>query len=341
MKKIGIVTIESFNLGNRLQNYALQNVLEKLGFQVETIQRSRPVTGKERIKKLAINFVQTVLQSKGAKFRSFNSLIHKSKYYALSDEDFNIVIDEYDYFIAGSDQIWNPYYDFVGKVDYLTFAKPKQKIAYAASFGVSELPIETKEIIAKYLMEFSHISVREKTGANIIKELCGKNVPVVLDPTLMLSADEWRKLEKKPSKAPKQKYVLVYSVERMSDKMKDAVEDISKTKKVVDVRACQTNGHEWSVGPAEFLYLIDHAEMLYTDSFHGTVFSILFHTKFKVFNREGLQMNSRIDTLLEETGMKNMNTFDNIDEKLVILREKSAVFLKNALCISENLGGGV
>ena len=298
MKKIGIVTIESFNLGNRLQNYALQEILKNMGFQVETIRRS---SEEENILK---RIMQEVLQTKRAKFRAFDKLINKSKWFATKDEAPKEMCNEYDYFIAGSDQVWNPYYDFVGKTNFLEFAKHEQKIAYAASFGVSELPEEAKKRYKDWLDDFKNIAVRENAGADIIEDLINKDVSVVLDPTLMLNAENWRSLEKKPKNVPKTKYILVYSVEGMSENMKEVIEEKKKTYEVVDIRQKLKNGHEWAVGPAEFLYLVDHASELYTDSFHGTVFSILFHTKFRIFERDGINMNSRIETLLEKTGLK-------------------------------------
>lgn len=329
--KVAIVTIESFNFGNRLQNYALQHLLEKMNCKVETIRRNPLEHGIGKLKAIAKNCAQTMLQSKGAKFHAFDKMIHKSSFYASANQAPDKLADHYDFFIAGSDQVWNPHYQFVGSVDYLTFARPEQKIAYAGSFGVSELPEEMKEQSKIWFENFESISVREDAGAQIIKNLTGRTVPVVLDPTLMLAADEWRKLEKQPSNIPKGEYILVYSVASMGQEMSAAVAEVKKTHLVVDIRETLKNGHEWAVGPAEFLYLIDHARELYTDSFHGTVFSILFHTKFKVFEREGIVMNSRIETLLKETNMINEDSFENVDSRLIELRKNSHDFLRNAL----------
>ena len=331
MKKIGIITIESFNLGNRLQNYALQEILERMDCQVETIRRIRQPKGKDAIKKSVKNCIQTLMKSKGAKFRDFDKLIHKSPFYASADEAPADLADKYDFFVAGSDQLWNPNYDFVGSVDCLAFAKPNQKIAYAGSFGVSELTSAEKERYKKWFSNFKNISVREADGAEIIKELTGNDAPVVLDPTLMLSAEEWRKLEKIPPGLPDGDYILVYSVEGMSAEMQKAVQEAGRTCTVLDIRAKQKNGHEWAVGPSEFLYLVDHAKALYTDSFHGTVFSILFHTRFRIFERDGIKMNSRTDTLLKETGLSDSDSFADADEKLNKLRKASAEFLNKSL----------
>ena len=330
--KIGIITIESFNYGNRLQNFALQHTLEKLGYEVETIQRNPAKSYQTHIKRWAKKVIQRISRSKGARFQEFDTLIRHSKYYATNSEISDNIKQHFDYFIAGSDQIWNPYYDFVGSVECLTFANPEQRIAYAGSFGISSLPVSKQALYKEWFSDFNHISVREEAGAQIIKQLTGKDVPVVLDPTLLLTASDWRSIEKKTCDMPVGDYVLVYYVEDMSTSFREAVEKAKKTMTVIDIKAKQKNGHEWSVGPSEFLWLIDHAEILYTDSFHGTVFSILFHTIFRVFERDGIKMNSRIDTLLNILAINQEKTdFTNVEKRLEVLRKDSIQFLKTAL----------
>lgn len=349
--KIAIVTIESINFGNRLQNYAMQKLLQSVGFDVETLQRKDEFTEDKKFKIFVKKYLQTIFQTKGAKFNSFDALINKSRYSATANSNPENLSLEYDYFVAGSDQVWNPHYDFVGMVDFLTFARDEQKISYAASFGVSELPINCQASYAKYLNNFPLISVREKTAVEIVKTLTGRDVPVVLDPTLMIDADEWRKLEKKPPHTPKGQYALIYSLgKEKSEAFQRAIKQCEDNKQlnVVDVLRKKKNGKEWEIGPSEFLNLIDHAAVVLTDSFHGTVFSILFHTPVCVFNRTGLNMSDRIDTLLKITGLEkckegmpmeneilNMD-FEYADSQIELQREKSLLFLKQALHIDEH-----
>ena len=160
MEKVAIVTIESFNYGNRLQNYALQEVLKSMGYVVRTVHRIyEPKTVKIYVKRM----VQNVLQTKAAKFRKFDKKIEFSNVVLKRDEYPIGLEDRFNYFIVGSDQVWNPHYDFVaGKCDFLTFARNNQKISYAASFGVNEIPYERKFEFAEYLKNFKAISVREK-----------------------------------------------------------------------------------------------------------------------------------------------------------------------------------
>ena len=312
MLKVGIVTIVSSNFGNRLQNYALQVILEKLGCTVQTFQRtSRP----KGIKYLTKMLVQTLLQTKGAKFRIFNKKIYFTDFVAGRDNYPDGLDREYDYFIAGSDQIWNPYYNFVaGKCDFLAFAKDDQKISYAASFGVSEIPSDRKKEYAKYLKMFKAISVRENQGANIVKKLIDRQAIVVLDPTLMLNASDWKIIEKRSRFRPKHRYVFVYALGDKSDRFSGKIEQLRQTLEIFDVCAIQKNGKELPVGPSEFLYLIKNAEIILTDSFHATVFSIIYHKKFITYNRSGLNMNSRIESLAELINMKSrLNEYGDLD----------------------------
>lgn len=341
MKRIAIVTIVTINYGNRLQNYALQCVLEKLGYSVATLRRESKTEGlKQKIKVTA----QSLLQTKGAKFRNFNSNIHFAKETVTRDDYPKDLRDSYSYFIVGSDQVWNPHYDFVaGKCDFLEFARDNQKISYAASFGVSEIPSERKTEYAEYLKTFKAISVREKQGAKIVEELADRKATVVLDPTLLLDEIEWKKVEKRPVFYPKKKYVLVYALGDKTECFKDKIKQLKEKYEIFDVRLLQKNGKELPVGPSEFLYLIRNAEEVLTDSFHATVFSIIFHKKFITFNRPGLNMNSRIESLAEVVGAKNRLTeygdldceteidYVKVDETLQEERRNSIEFLKDAL----------
>lgn len=339
--KVAIITIVSKNYGNRLQNYALQSVLEILGYSVETLQReSKPKSIKQYMKTIA----QILLQTKGYKFKKFDKKIHFAESAVTRDSYPDNIDKQYKSFIVGSDQVWNPYYDFVaGKCDFLTFARDDQKISYAASFGVSEIPYERKTEYADHLKTFKAISVREKKGAEIVEELADRKATVVLDPTLLLGESEWKKVEKKPAFCPKKKYVLVYALGDKTNRFKDKIKQLKEEYEIFDVRSLQKTGKELPIGPSEFLYLIRNSEEVLTDSFHATVFSIIFHKKFVAFNRPGLNMNSRIESLAELVGAKDQLTecgdlngetginYMDVDEVLEEERRKSIDFLKKAL----------
>lgn len=340
-KKIAIVTIVTVNFGNRLQNYALQNVLEKMHYSVYTLRRCDE---KKEVKDYIKSIAQTVLHTKGLKFKRFNNNIHFAEDIVTRDECPQDLADRYDYFISGSDQVWNPHYDFVaGKCDFLAFAKNNQKVSYAASFGVNEIPDERKKEFTENLKTFKAISVREKQGAKIVKDLTDREATVVLDPTLLLDENEWRMVEKKSRCCPKRQYVFVYALGDKNDRFKKKIKQLSEKYEIFDVRLIQKNGKELPVGPSEFLYLLRNAEIILTDSFHATVFSIIFHKRFITFNRSGLNMNSRIESLAELIGEKNrINQYGDlvceteIDYKNVGVaiekeKEKSLAFLAKAL----------
>ena len=173
--------------------------------------------------------------------------------------------------------------------------------------------------------------------------MADRDAIVVLDPTLMLGESEWKKVEKKTLYCPRNKYVFVYALGNKTDRFKRKIEQLSKTYKILDVFAGGKKGKEMPIGPSEFLYLIRNAEIILTDSFHATVFSILYHKKFITFNRAGLNMNSRIESLAELVNqgehLNELGDFDCesgidyriVDEILKEERKKSCAFLKNAL----------
>ena len=343
MKKIAIVTIESNNFGNRLQNLALQEILELLGCSVNTIIRYNEMHDPGCVSKRIRRFIQTLAQTKIAKFRAFNKRIKWSKFCATADMISQNVVNNYDFFITGSDQVWNPHYNFVGTSDLLAFAKPEQRISYAASFGVDEIPDEKKKVYTENLSQFKALSVREKKGAEIVKELTGREAQIVLDPTMLLTSEQWSKVERKSKFTPKNRYVLVYSLGEKSTDFKNSIKHYANEMEIFDIRTIQKNGREIPVGPAEFLYLIHNAELILTDSFHASVFSILYQKRFITYKRPGIDMSSRIVSLANYIGAKDKLDGDNnldcsngldyvlVDQLIEREREKSIDFLKKAL----------
>lgn len=340
MKHIAIVTIESFNFGNRLQNFALQQTLRSLGYSIKTLHRIKHSNGiKDKMK----HALQYILQTKGSKFRKFDSNIEYSSVIIGGDDYPQDLSEQFDYFIAGSDQVWNPHYNFVGISDLLAFAKPEQRISYAASFGVNMIPVEKKDVYADNLSQFKALSVREKRGAEIIKELTGRDAQVVLDPTMLLTSEQWSKVERKSKFTPKKKYALVYSLGEKSRDFMNSINYYRKELDIFDIRSVLNNGREIPVGPAEFLYLIHHAELILTDSFHASVFSILFHKRFITFKRSGIDMSSRIVSLANTIGAEDKLDSGNnldcsvgldyvmVDQLIEGERKKSIDFLKKAL----------
>ncbi len=216
--------------------------------------------------------------------------------------------DKFDFFSVGSDQVWNPTYPHTSEIRFLTFAKNNQKLSFAPSFGISELPGNVKEPYAKWLGDFPVLSVREERGAEIIKELTGKEAAVICDPTLTLLRNEWEQIEKRPECFPDAPYALTYFLGNETNASRRYIEKIAKEKNLKVINLFDIRESEYyAVNPSEFIYLIHHADAVFTDSFHATVFSIIFKKDFVVFDRieDGKSMGSRLKTLLEKFSLSD------------------------------------
>lgn len=299
LKKIGIMTIIDKNYGNRLQNYALQESIKKIGRDVETIY---PIESRSNRIKLTIK--SEILKLKLDKRRpfwkwdDFDFKYIKKIYCELSEKNKDIL--EYDKVIVGSDQVWNPIlYYFDPYKMFLKFVSDKNRIAYAASMGIDKVPEQWRKEFSKSLLEFRMISMREISGAEEIGKLINKEIPVVLDPTMLLLKEEWADLAKKSRIKRKKPYALKYYLGKHN---LDFDIEISNYAKKNGLELIELSHDTPFIGPIEFVWLIEHCNIMFTDSFHGSVFSILFHKDFWVFERPlqkdtGL-MNSRIETLL-------------------------------------------
>lgn len=362
MKKIGIITInDNNNYGNRLQNYALQEKLKEISkYDVITIRNSEYTNRKESIikqflrilKKIYVQIRRNIPKERIALFKEFNKNIKMTKrnFYWFLDKK---IEKKYDYFMVGSDQVWNAPVARFSDVDLLTFAPPNKRISYAASFGVSELPDSFSVKGKENLSKFKAISVREDLGKNIVKNFTQRDdIEVLIDPTMLLNSEEWDKVSKKPYQLDMingKKYILNYFLGNLSENRKKEIEQIAKENDCEIINILDKNSPFYETGPSEFLYLEKNAFLICTDSFHSCVFSILFDRPFLVFEREdkNVKMNSRIETLITKFELKNRKfegkiTRENLEhdysEAYEILekeREKANNFLKKALDIKE------
>lgn len=349
MKKVAIITINSINFGNRLQNYALQKVIDSLGYKAYTIKREHIPWNKKNIIEYMKDFARTLLGTRKGLYIRFNiNNICFSRHYALVNKVENNLKKYYDFFVTGSDQVWNPHYGhIVGQSDLLYFADNNQKISYAASFGVEDIPDNQREKYRNALKDFKAISVREKAGEKLVYQLTGRKAIVTLDPTLLLDVEQWSNIAKRPRYVPSGKYILIYTLGPKTKLFNDYVKNEFRHKgiEIYDVLKSNINNREPAVGPAEFIYLINHAEVVLTDSFHATVFSIMFHIPVRTFPRNGIDMSSRIVSLAALLGLEKNFTnvgvffsdsdtdYEKIEKHLNKEREKSIDFLKNALTI--------
>lgn len=338
--KIGILTItDGANYGNRLQNFALQEFLKEMDLEVKTIRRSttRDIKGyrkgvflfKEYIKKiLGITNTSFYARERKRRFESFNNTYISFSEVCLSDNKAPETLkDDFDYFICGSDQIWNAHFDIVSCdiSNYLaSFANPTQRIAFAASFGTNKVALGYEDIFKEELKKFKAIAVREDAGAKIVEELIGeKDVQVVLDPTLLIEKQKWINIEKKPNYVEDEKFILTYFLSWKTPNMNQYIYDLAFNDNLrvisLDIEFLTDdmiiNRDMFQTTPAEFVWLIHHATYVLTDSFHASVFAIIFERPFLVFDRvadeKNNDMGSRIDTLLEKFQLRECR--DNIE----------------------------
>ncbi len=353
--RIGIVTItELENFGNRLQNYALQETLKSLGAEVDTIPNYITYKHRKNKKWQLEQFLKGLKNrsrsqlSEIIKIKRFEKFDKKhftfSKYYSEIDYIPEDLEAAYDYFVAGSDQIWNPVFPFNLDFNFLNFCSREKRIAYSGSFGVECIPEKYEEQITAYINGFPEISVREFSGRDIVQQLTGKDAHVLFDPTLLLDRTRWEKLSRKPKWLdPDKKYILVYYLGK-TEALAKILEDAKKKNPelssydIIDIHNKKLI-KQYTITPDEFIWLIDHAGLMITDSFHGTVFSILMQTPFIHSLREGgVNMNSRIFSLFRELSLPFSEGIytDHIDnpklqETLQQGRTESISYLKSHL----------
>ena len=308
--KVGTLTFPgSPSHGASLQMYALYKVLTDAEIDTEVINytpdtlvhRKRPPKGwKDLIASL-------FLKDTDVAFREFESQIKiLPKTPMKTTEELRKYTQAHDRIIVGSDQVWNPVVTGNDMNFYLDFCEDAQKkAAYAPSFGVDQVSEADKEKIAKLLSEIPSLSVREERGRELIYELTGRNVPVVLDPTFLIAGEAWRKMKK--TSGAKGDYVFVYTI-KPSPQLRQTAQNFADRHgyKLVYIAGglhgvldkMNPQKHPvFGVGPAEFLDLIDNAQYIFTNSFHGTAFSIIFNKNFSVeFSSD---TNSRLSTLIK------------------------------------------
>lgn len=329
--KICIYTLTDLdNYGNRLQNFALQKYLEKRGYHVDTLRRQKTlniVTVLYFIKVKLLDLIDcfkyktnifTIYKERKKNFYFFHDNYISTVDFSLKNTDIN---QKYDFFIAGSDQIWNYKFAGLNTKDFLSFADYDKTISYAASFGVETIEDNWKDFYEKNLNHIKNISVREISGCSIVKDLTGRDATLVLDPTLLLDKNDYRKVFRKPSfKLPK-KYILTFFLGKLDPVKRKEIESLAMKNNLEIIYLNDKNNLEYyKVGPAEFLYLFSNATIIFTDSFHGSVFSFLFDRTFYTFKRNSrINMNTRLESLfkllqLENHSISSIKEVDNIFE---------------------------
>jgi len=325
--RVGLVTITGdSNFGNRLQNYAMQRIISELGFSCSTIlntpapipphlDTSAPVRPRSLVRRLGGRLARRVFRGraerervaalrlhavKDARARAFNRThIHETEFTIYRDTPTGDLDAMYDYFVVGSDQVWNPEFRKLAEIDFLTFAEKRKRIAFSASIGIPEIPEEHRAFYSERLRDFAHISVREDAAAAIVHDLTGRTVPVTIDPTLMLGEADWAALATAHPARPGTGYILTYFLGPRAAACEDLIRSCADrlSLKVVHLNDFSA-GTLYAADPAEFLGFVRNARLHFTDSFHGAIFSVIFGTPFVSFYRAWLNMGSRLDTLL-------------------------------------------
>lgn len=342
MKEIGIITFHaSYNYGSVLQAYALQNTIASLkNCNCEIINFAVPAQAEmyslfrknDGFKNICKNIITLFYKYKIRKLR--NEAFYKfiNTVLKLSKEKYSsmLALEEgklkYNIFICGSDQIWN-----VGIKDFdysyfLPFVKGAKKIAYAPSFGGNNpfQDIQVKEKVKGYLEDFYALSVRENKGKEILKEMTSKKVSVVLDPTLLLQKKDWDVICSE--RIIKRDYIFFYSIDYNSAVVK-MVKKISKRLGLPVVilfttsAALKTLFSGFKVAeneaPEEFISLVKYAKLVLSNSFHGTVFSIIYRKPFYVLrgNYNGkVNSDNRLTTLLKKFNLQNRELNINTED---------------------------
>ncbi|MGN8709060.1 polysaccharide pyruvyl transferase family protein [Collinsella sp. HCP3S3_E6] len=351
--RVGIITLAgNFNYGNRLQCYAMARLVERVGcipFVLEKEQQfSLPRRAYYAIKKAACvllgkgpssNAEKNRTPERAAAFRRFGRNIPTVILPGMGRS----ARDSYDYFIVGSDQVWNP--EGIRHQEpwfFAKFTRPEQRIAVAASLGIDSFAdSKQSERVAGGVSGFAHVSVREKRGAELIKECSDIDAKVICDPTLVLSSDDWRTVADGRC-TPEKPYVFTYLLGGLGTEAADVLEMVTDHGRipVVPLSDRQKPG-EPDAGPAEFIDLIDNAAHVVTDSFHAAVFSSILHTPLTIVHREGgASMFSRLEQLSQMLGIEEKvygtpeydltraGEYKGVDEAIACEREKFMGYLE-------------
>lgn len=333
MKSVGIITIHKINnYGSVLQAYALQHVCRSLGFEAEIIDYNFP-NSYHRENRYACSEDKAATEPLWIKLIFAFSLLRQHKKTAefverrlqLSARQYNHPEElretppEYDIYITGSDQVWSPRHCNGDPAFLLHFAPENAlKISYAASFGTDHLPQDLEIRFMTLLQRYSRISTREESGLQIIHHLTGKGAVKALDPTLLLTSDEWNRIAI-PHRMIKRKYILCYFLNYSFNAfpyVEDLAEHLRKETGYELVRVARpphslklcNNRYRIGASPEEFISLIRDAEMVLTTSFHGTAFAINFGKPLLSIVRDAENDGDNRQTDL----MKSLGLHDNI-----------------------------
>ena len=356
MKKIGIMTFHrALNYGAVLQAYALQKTVTRLGAECELVDYICPKITHDykpfRVEKkgFAKSFAKSVVMCRRRAQRAkafrpfFDNFLVKSDI-SYTPETLPQSKSRYDLFITGSDQVWSPRCAGFDPAYFLTFADSAQKYSYAASFAVSTLPDEQIPEYKERLKDFQAYSVREKSGVKLVKELTGNDAVTHLDPSLLLGSEEWNKIAVRKIDTP---YVLIVSGNPPYELIQSA-EKLAKKKNLPiyqlwDAPKLKKSDIKHIVAPTveEFVGCFKYADYVFTNSFHGTAFSVIFNKNLFVEFKHKAGRNIRAEELLKAVGINRNITetgitetpidWDDVNSRIKNLQLNSLSYLKSII----------
>ena len=330
MKSVGIITMHKvWNAGSALQAYALQRVIEDFGYDAQLIDYEYPnvehrafANNVKEVNTLDIwGVIKLLVQKIKTKFiRHKHSELYSSfynKYFHCTDKAYNSRkslfdnVPEFDIYVTGSDQVWNPKYIGFDTSYLLDFVPDNAiRISYAASFSSNSIPSFMEGDYARCLSKYKAISVREESGKLLVNKLIGTDSTVCCDPTLLLNKEQWSKVAGDSSLQIKKKYILIYIMGYAYDPYPGIYKHINEVVKLLKLPVIFYNSRRGKYkppfgeicinecGPAEFLWLFKNASFVITDSFHGTAFSLNFQKPFISVIKEVENTDSRVYNLL-------------------------------------------
>jgi len=378
MKKLGAcLVLNNNNFGSMLQSLATQKALDKFNVEYDLIRYNKkksirmvrrlfnPIMWSDKL--LLIKRRIAIMKSKELKMKAMmresafhqfrKDYFHSSECVCKGYSELCEAGKKYDIYMVGSDQLWSPSGLETNFYNLMFVDDEKEKFSYAASFGVKAIPENQRKKTTEYLNRIQKISVRENSASLIVKNLTGRDAEVVADPTMLFSAQEWDEILR-TKRIIEEPYILVYFLgdnefhRRSVNQLKEAtglkvVLIPMERLETINKGIADYSSYEWS--PVDFVSLIKYADYVCTDSFHGMVFSTLFHRKFVVFDRyeesSKDNKNTRIESFCTNYGLTNRRyhsdsftsdisdpiDYEHIDMLIQTEREKSLSFLKEAL----------
>ena len=296
-KKIGIITMHRINnYGSVLQAFALQYIIEKMGFDVQLIDYNYPnIFQYTRGVALPKNDWKAKVIKSMSWLHPYNRYDYKfqdfrNRYFKLSPyyKDFDVIHQKaisYDLYITGSDQVWNPKFTKGDTTFLLDFAeKNANKISYASSFSCTQLGKEYEATYSELLAQYQAISVREWGGVELVKRLTGQQAVITVDPTLLLDDNAWKTVVSKRCRYSKN-YILLYVLSYSFNPVPYIYDLALYLSRKLNLQIVVLGKHPYlskyknvesilDAGPLEFLQLIENAVCVVTSSFHGTAFSV-------------------------------------------------------------------